>query len=93
MQRRLADPDRRVGPDLAVAYVGVSVFDSVGSHPVRDAECTGVVAAQSDRAVVDVDRVHHGTRAGQGQGYGDWTVAATEVEQSGISVWGRGFPH
>ena len=80
VQGLLADPDRRVGPDLVVAGLRVGLFGPQHPDPVGHPQRRGVVPAQVQRPFVDVDRVDGRARAVQGDGQGDRAVAAAEVQ-------------
>ena len=67
VERRLADPDRRVGPDQVEPQV---VRDAVGggrAHAV-ESQRLGVAAGEVERPLVDVERPHGGRRASAGPG-------------------------
>lgn len=54
VQDRLADADRRVGPDLVEAQVRIDVLGTAGVDTVADPEGLGVAIGEVDGEVVDV---------------------------------------
>ena len=80
VQLVLADPDRRVRPDRREFDVGGNILGQAGVD-VGEAEVCGVAAHQIQRTLVDIHRPHRGVGGLEGEGEGDRTPAAAEVEQ------------
>ena len=84
----LADLDGRVAPHEIEAKVGI---DGVGIAyvEIRHTESTRVAFGEFARAGVDVDGEHVGPRTTTGEGQGDRTGPAAEVEEHTFVGWRR----
>ncbi len=89
MQGRLADADRRVGPD---EVVGRAAVDCVRGHgrDVGEAEGGGVAVGEVDAAFVDIDAKDLCVFGEEAERERDGTPAAADVEKA---AGGRGIGH
>ena len=84
----LADADGWVGPDDVEGHVRRDPVRGGGVHVVQP-EGGRVAAAQVERALVDVQRVHRGGGGAQSQGEGHRAPARPEVEEGALVGRGR----